>query len=315
MFGKDFVSTHVNNDFNDDEMNLYRGESPNSFSSSFDEDDEVNNFLGNEESQYQKTKKNSPKKSVKNDLNLVEMGKCIYPNYLSNGLMYDLVNGKAIESDERHFIMGIYLRDDCYDVIFFNKIEDLEDIGYCILYVVRVRHQDYDNIKNWLEWNLVESKHIKLSNFVCNLETRIACDSNPNLNFLTIENFPKLLLDDLPMKISKSEMSDTMEKKSEFNYSRLKRHIYKCITSRDSYQFDMYDMDDEADETLHVYVRIIRYKDMNGNYQFTTSHNNDETNYPYDDYDIWCFMIPPSHIPINVSINLLLENFKSLYIM
>lgn len=131
---------------------------------------------------------------------------------------------------------------------------------------------------------------------------RIIFDSNPFLNFLTKENFPKVF--DVSQKINKNEINELCYYKH-ISEKVPKRDLYINICSGFIFYYASYD-DESSDK---IYVRIIEYYEDN-NKKYKIDINSNVKNYDYEEYNLYCYCIPKSEIDNEYSSYLLFKKFK-----
>lgn len=277
-------------------------------------------------------------RSGERSMNFNEFKKAMYPNCLRDSLIYDYRLNKSVNVEDMIYdsyecYMSYFHRDDCYDVSFFQTLDELNKFEYGSLFVFRVACEK--KLFDKLGGDHNDGSCFQISEMLHSRHFSIIRDTYPSFDILTTDNFPDVSIKSLSVKLNKSQMND----KTCGKYPELKRDIYMNITSNDTFESDplaLAEIDKETrdkydqEKTLFeletgeeykveykehigmIYVRIIGHM-IDGLMTFEIDVNSNEDSYPYDDYDVWFYAIPDSNIPRSVAVNLLFNKFKEAY--
>lgn len=246
-------------------------------------------------------------------LNLEEFRKSMYPNCMKTSLAFNHKLNKCVLSDTCDYtcFMSYFLKDDYYDVSFFQSIEEIDRLSsYRSLFIFRfVCNKE---IFDYLGKENTDGRIEEISEILNNKDFRMTYDDEPFLNILTVENFPDVSLSN---KLNKSEFNDRIVE----SYPRYKRNLYLNITSNDKFECDyetealiLSECEDSNELKSMIYVRIIGYI-IDGKMEFDIDINSGKESYDYDDYEVWLYAIPDSNISRILAIDLLFNKFKEAY--
>lgn len=231
-------------------------------------------------------------------LNVAELRKAIYPNYLNSNLGFYPKENKCVEKTDnlRAYYVAFYYRDDNFNVEPLKDIKDTKELEHNAIFIFRF-YCDIEDYKTDDDFYYRHNLHDVFDD---------VRHGNENLCYmLCSDNFPISLSEH---SISKSEME-------EFDNSGylpvLKRNVYKCITSTSDFKYeDEYrEMENEDEnfvyESNNKFVRFIVHDSG-----VDVELNSSKSDYPYVNYRIYNYLIPPAFIFYETSIDLLVSIFR-----
>lgn len=230
-------------------------------------------------------------------INIDELRKVIYPNFFDSNLGFYYKENRSIE--ERNNLspayVAFYQGYDSYNASIVKDLEDFEYVEDDLMYIFRFYLDDED-------LDLIDDEYpYYLPVFLKDLSKL-----DEYIGYMLCEdNFPKRL------NYNPLDGEDINSMTDEY-YPKLRRDIYQCITSTSEYRYDsiLVDMLEEQNpdfdyEWSYKCIRFIVH-DRGVDVEFNSSRSD----YHYDKYKIYLFAIPPSFIPYDRTIDMLVSVFK-----